>query len=106
MDKRKDNGGARAGAGRKPKADEQQLVERLSPLEDKAYKALGDGLEDGQSWAVKLFLEYRYGKPKQQIENNKAICHLRKVKVEMKRADLKAVLTKQRLKLGKHTHNY
>ena len=70
MDKRKDNGGARAGAGRKPKADEQQLVERLSPLEDKAYKALGDGLEDGQSWAVKLFLEYRYGKPKQQIENN------------------------------------
>ena len=70
-DGRKSNGGhsTKGFAGRKPKADEQQLIERLSPLEDIAYKALGDGLKEGQSWAVKLFLEYRYGKPKQQIEN-------------------------------------
>ena len=63
------HGGKRKNAGRKPKADEQELIERLSPLEDKGFKALQDGLDDGQSWAVKLFLEYRYGKPKQQIEN-------------------------------------
>jgi len=62
------HGGKREGSGRKSKADEQQLVERLSPLDDKGFKALSDGLEDGQSWAVKLFMEYRYGKPKQQIE--------------------------------------
>ena len=65
-----EHGGKRKGAGRKPKSDEQELIERLSPLDAVGFKALGDGLEDGQSWAVKLFLEYRYGKPKQQIENN------------------------------------
>ena len=66
-DGRKSNGGHKT-AGRKPKADEQKLIEKLTPLEDTAYKALGDGLKDGQSWAVKLFLEYRYGKPKQSVE--------------------------------------
>lgn len=70
MDGRRNNKGKKGNkGGRKPKADEQQLVERLTPLEDKGFKALQDGLDDGQSWAVKLFLEYRYGKPKQQIEN-------------------------------------
>ncbi len=65
----KDNGGARKGAGRKPKADEQKLIEKLSPLQKDAYKALKDSLEDGQGWAVKLYFEYMYGKPKQQVEN-------------------------------------
>ena len=66
-DGRKNNGGHK-NAGRKPKADEQKLIERLTPLQDAGYKALEDGLTDGQSWAVKLFFEYMYGKPKQQIE--------------------------------------
>lgn len=61
------HGGKREGAGRKPKADEQELIERLSPLDNKGFKALKNGLEEGQSWAVKLFMEYRYGKPKQTI---------------------------------------
>ena len=64
----KDNGGSRKGAGRKPKADEQKLIERLTPLDNAAYKALENGLKDDQSWAVKLFLEYRHGKPKQVID--------------------------------------
>lgn len=68
MDKRKDNGGAREGAGRKPKAEEQALIEKLSPLENEAYKALKNALIDEQGWAIKLFFEYMYGKPKQQIE--------------------------------------
>ena len=70
MDERKNNGGARKGAGRKPKADEQQLVEKLSPLAPKAYKALEKSIADNQGWAIKLFFEYMYGKPKQQIDNN------------------------------------
>ena len=64
----KNNGGAREGAGRKPKAEEQKLIEKLTPLAPKAYKALETSLKDGQGWAVKLFFEYMYGKPKQQIE--------------------------------------
>lgn len=59
------HGGKRQGAGRKPKAEEQELIEKLSPLDKKGFKALEDGLDDGQSWAVKLFMEYRFGKPKQ-----------------------------------------
>lgn len=67
-DNRKDNGGARVGAGRKPKAEEQKLIERLTPLADAGYKALENALKDEQGWAVKLFFEYLYGKPKQSIE--------------------------------------
>jgi hypothetical protein len=63
-------GGKREGAGRKSKADEHKLIERLTPLEDSAYNALKNALEEEESWAVKLFMEYRYGKPKQQIEQN------------------------------------
>jgi len=62
------HGGKREGAGRKPKADEQKLIERLTPLEDKAYKALETALLNDEGWAVKLFMEYRYGKPKQSIQ--------------------------------------
>ena len=63
-------GGKRKGAGRKPKAEEQQLIERLSPLAPKAFKALEQGLDDNQNWAVKLFMEYSYGKPKESININ------------------------------------
>lgn len=67
-DGRKNNGGARPGAGRRPKADEQKLIEKLSPLEPLALKALKSALADGESWAVKLFMEYSYGKPRQQVD--------------------------------------
>jgi hypothetical protein len=67
MDKRKNNGGHSNG-GRKPKAEEQKLVEKLSPLEPKAYQALEDAIEDNQSWAVKIFFEYMYGRPKQAVD--------------------------------------
>jgi len=69
-DKRENNGGARNGAGRKPKAEEQKLIERLTPLMPKAYEALKTALEGDESWAVKLSFEYFYGKPKQTIDQN------------------------------------
>ena len=66
MDKRKNNKGTKGNAGgRKPKAEEQQLIERLTPLEDSAFKALKDAIKDGQSWAVKLYFDYKFGKPKE-----------------------------------------
>lgn len=70
MDGRKNNGGAREGAGRKPKADEVQLIERLSPMDDEAFEKLREGVSAGDFQFIKLFMEYRYGKPKQQIEQN------------------------------------
>ena len=71
MDKRKYNGskaGENRNAGRKPKATELQLVERLTPLEDIALNALEKGIKSGELGFVKLFLEYRFGKPKQMQE--------------------------------------
>ena len=71
MDKRKYNGskaGENRNAGHKPKATELQLVERLTPLENIALEALEKGIKSGELGFVKLFLEYRFGKPKQMQE--------------------------------------
>lgn len=66
----KTKGGAREGAGRKSKAEEQGLIEKLTPLEPMAFKALTDAINDGKDWAVKLFFQYKFGMPKQTIDSN------------------------------------
>lgn len=63
-------GGARKGAGRKPKADEIKLIQTLTPLHELAFAALKDRLKAKDMNAVKLYMEYMYGKPKQQIDAN------------------------------------
>lgn len=65
MSNKTQHGGKRENAGRKSKSDEQNLIEKLSPLEPKAFKALEDAIDDGQSWAVKMYMEYVYGRPKE-----------------------------------------
>ena len=65
MDKRINNGGARAGAGRKPKAEEVALIEKLTPLEPLAFVALMKGLENGDFKYVQLFYNYYAGKPRE-----------------------------------------
>jgi hypothetical protein len=62
MDGRKNNGGHKT-AGRKPKAEEIELIERLSPLDDLAFAELKKGIERGSFPHLKLFHDYRYGKP-------------------------------------------
>ena len=62
------HGGARRGAGRKPKAEREELTDRLSPYEDAGIEALISGVKRGEPWAVKLFFEYRWGKPKQRTD--------------------------------------
>ena len=72
MDNRKNNGGAREGAGRKPKALEQKLIERLDAIIDKdeAICKLGELVAKGDMRAVQLYLSYRYGKPKESVDIN------------------------------------
>jgi hypothetical protein len=60
-------GGARENAGRKPKADEIALIARLSPMDDLALELLNDKLEEGDMAALKMFMEYRWSKPKQEV---------------------------------------
>jgi hypothetical protein len=59
------HGGKRQGAGRKAKADEINLIEKLTPLEDAAYQALKKGVESGDFKYVQLFYNYYAGKPRE-----------------------------------------
>ena len=69
-DDRRENGGARPGAGRKPKADEIKLIEQMDAvmLPIDAWQALAAKVESGDVQAQKTWLSYRYGMPKQMIE--------------------------------------
>jgi len=70
MDGRKSNKGTKGNNGGRPsKSDEQNLIEKLSPMEDSAHKALKDNVEAGEAWAIKLYFEYMYGKPKQSVDH-------------------------------------
>jgi len=64
MDGRKNNGGHSNG-GRKPKAEEVKLIERLTPLEPKAYEALKKGIESGEFKFIQMFYHYYAGKPRE-----------------------------------------
>lgn len=63
----KERGGARQGAGRKSKAEEQGLIEKLTPLQDSAFNALTEAINDKKDWAVKLYFQYMFGMPKQVV---------------------------------------
>ena len=67
-DGRKTNGGARKGAGRKPKADELKLLDKLKPMDEIAFAALKKGLTKGDYKFFEKFMAYRYGTPKQTLD--------------------------------------
>ena len=69
-DYRRENGGARPGAGRKPKADEIKLIEQMDAVmvPESVWIALGEKVENGDTQAIKTWLSYRYGMPKQIVE--------------------------------------
>jgi hypothetical protein len=66
----KEHGGAREGAGRKPKIDEIKLIETMdavkAPIE--VWQALALKVLDSDVQAIKTWLQYRYGMPKQIVE--------------------------------------
>jgi hypothetical protein len=69
MDKRANNKGIKGNNGGRPsKAEEQNLIEKLSPLEEQAFIKLSEAIDSGKDWAIKMFFEYMYGKPKQQTD--------------------------------------
>jgi len=64
------NGGAREGAGRKPKVEEIRIIEQMDAIAvpEKIWLALLRKCEEGDTQALKLWLSYRLGLPKQQID--------------------------------------
>ena len=63
-------GGKRDGSGRKPKVQEVKLVESMDAISvpDEIWKALLFKCKQGDTGALKLWLSYRYGLPRQQLD--------------------------------------
>jgi hypothetical protein len=63
-------GGKREGAGRKPKVHEVKLVESMDAISvpSEIWKALLYKCLQGDTGALKLWLSYRYGLPRQQLD--------------------------------------
>lgn len=70
MDKRRNNGGHPTNGGRKPKADEIKLIEQMDAVmvPHEVWQALANKVKDGDVQAQKTWLGYRYGLPKQIVE--------------------------------------
>jgi len=67
-------GGARPGAGRKPKDEENRIRDLMKPYSLDAVKCLAniikneDARDSDRISASKLVIEYTYGKPKETVE--------------------------------------
>ena len=65
-------GGIRQGSGRKSKAHEQKLIEKLDNVieEGEVLGTLKQLIINGDLRAVQLYFNYRYGKPKNSVDLN------------------------------------
>jgi len=72
MEENKKNGGKREGAGRKPKIDEITLIESMDAVlvPKEAWEKLAVKVKENDVQAIKTWLSYRYGMPKQTVDNN------------------------------------
>lgn len=52
-------------SGRKSKSSEIALIEKLSPLDDQAFEQLKKGIDRGEFAYLKLFFNFRFGRPRQ-----------------------------------------
>jgi hypothetical protein len=70
MDRRKFNGGPRPNSGRPKKADEIKLIEQMDGImaPDEAWQKVAKLCQNGDIQALKLWIEYRFGKPKQSVD--------------------------------------
>lgn len=75
MDKRKNNGGARPNSGRLKKDEVISLIQTLDAIAvpDTVWEKLYAKVLDSDVNAIKIWLQYRYGMPKQVIDQNISI---------------------------------
>jgi hypothetical protein len=64
------HGGPRPGGGRRPKADEIKIIEQMDAVAvpEKIWQALYQKCEEGDTQAIKTWLNYRFGMPKQTMD--------------------------------------
>ena len=67
---KKQRGGPRPNSGRPPKILEVKLIEQMDRIcvPEKIWEALLYKCQEGDTAALKLWLSYRFGMPKQQID--------------------------------------
>ena len=67
---KKQRGGPRPNSGRPPKIQEVKLIEQMDRIcvPEKIWEALLYKCQEGDTGALKLWLSYRYGLPRQQID--------------------------------------
>ena len=80
--KKSKRGGARPGAGRKRRMEEHEIIEKLQPMADIAFKVLKEKIAEGDMKAIQIFCSYFIGLPTQKIEN-KIEGQLNQVSVEV-----------------------
>ena len=62
-------GGPRPGSGRPKRMEETEIIERLKPMEIKAFKALERKIDEGDIKAIQIYLNYYIGMPTQRVES-------------------------------------
>lgn len=64
------HGGKRPNSGRKPKADEIKLIESMDAVlaPQDVWVRLSKLVKDNDIQAIKTWLSYRYGQPKQMVD--------------------------------------
>ena len=67
--KKDKRGGARPGAGRKRRMEEHEIIAKLQPMADIAFKVLKDKIAEGDMKAIQIFCSYFIGLPTQKIES-------------------------------------
>ena len=70
-DGRKNNGGHKT-AGRKSKAEEFKLIEKLDKYIDQqtVFETLGNLIREGNLKAVEIYLNYYFGKPTEKVDHS------------------------------------
>ena len=62
-------GGRREGQGRKSRMQEHEIIAKLQPMADIAFKVLKEKIAEGDMKAIQIFCSYFIGLPTQKIEN-------------------------------------
>jgi len=83
-------GGARPGAGRPRRMDEQQIIEKLQPMADTAFRILHEKVAQGDMKAIQLYMQYFIGLPTQKVES-KIEGQLNQVQIEVIKPNLQAL---------------
>lgn len=75
-------GGPRPGSGRPRRMDEEQIIEKLRPMAETAFRVLHEKVHQGDMKAIQLYLQYYLGLPTQKVEN-KIEGNLNQVQIEV-----------------------